>query len=98
MFQQMLDLDGDVVGEAGMLGMKIFHQSHRVSRTIEKIGIAEGDVLGARGHLAANVFEHNIPLYDSESSAVHRYHRTMPAQMFAAAAGLGVPGDFFLAR
>ena len=63
-----------------------------VARAVEEIGIAEGDVLGAGGHLLADVGEHHVRLHHAERAAVHRHYGTVAAQVLAAARGLGVSG------
>jgi hypothetical protein len=98
MLQQMLDLDGRVVGEIRELAMQRVHDAHGVRGPVEEIGIAEGDVLGARGHLLANVGEHDLGLHHPKAPLIHRHHRAMAAQMFAASAGFGVAGRLDAAR
>ncbi len=92
MLQQVLDLDGRVVGERGTLAMQGVRDAHSVRGPVEEIGIAEGDVLGARGHLLANVGEHHFRLHHAETALIYRHHGAMAAQMLAAAAGFGVAG------
>ena len=58
---------------------------------VEEVGIAERDVLGAGGHLRADVFEHNVCGHDAELPAVDGDDGTVAAQMFAAAARLRIP-------
>src|SRR5258707_493824 len=93
----MLDLDGDVVSEGGMLRVERFHDRQRVRGTVEEIGVAEGNVLGAGGHLASDISENCVALYDAKGSVIDRNHRTVPAQMLAATAGLGIAGKPLLA-
>ena len=95
MLLEMLDLDGRVVGDFGKFGMERFHDPHGVGGTVEEIGIAEGDVARARRDLLPDVFEHHLALHHAKLSLVHRNHGTVPAQMLAAAAGLGVSGRRF---
>ena len=87
MFSQVLDFYGDVVGHVREFAMKFFDQRNGVADAIEKIWIAERNVLRAGGHLAANVFQYNFARHDAENSVVHRHDRAMAAQMLAAAAG-----------
>ena len=60
--------------------------------TVEKIRIAESDVLRASGHLPPNILQHHVALHHAEYAAIHRNHRAMPAKVLAASAGFGVPG------
>ncbi len=62
----------------------------RVSDTVEEVGIAERHVPGARGHLCPHVGHDDVDRDDAKSAVVDRNDRTVPAAMFAAAAGLGV--------
>ena len=95
MLLEMFDLDGRVVGDVGEFGVERFHDAHGVRGAVEEIGIAEGDVARARGDLLPDILEHHLALHHAKLSLVHRDHGTVPAQMLAAAAGLGVPGDCF---
>ena len=57
---QMLDLDGDVVGDVGKFRMKCFDKFHRMAYSVEKVRIAERNMLRAGGHLLANVCNHHF--------------------------------------
>ena len=63
----------------------------RVGRSVEEVGIAERDVLGAGGHLRADVAHHDVERNRAEGAAVDRHDRTVPAQMLAAARRVGDP-------
>ena len=52
MLEQMLDLDGRIVGDGGKFGVQRFHDGHGVGGAVEEIRIAEGDVAGARRRFA----------------------------------------------
>ena len=91
----MFDFNGRVVGDFGEFGMERFHDAHGVRGSVEEIGIAESDVPRARGDLLPDVLDHHFALHYTKLTFVHRNHRTMPAQMLAAAAGLGVSGRRF---
>ena len=90
MLQQVLHLDGHVVGERRPLAVQRFHNGDGVAGAVQKIGIAEGDVLGAGGYLLADVRQHHVLLHDAKRSAIDRDHGAMAAQMLAAARGFGV--------
>ena len=92
LLQQVLDLDGGVVGERRKFLVQRFDDAHGVRGAVEEIGIAEGDVLGAGCDLLANVLQHNFRLHHAKIALIHRHHRAMPAQVLAAAAGFGVAG------
>jgi hypothetical protein len=66
--------------------MKRLDEFHGVTDAVEEIRIAEGDVLRAGGHLAANVFEHHLAADDSKHALVNRHDRAVAAKMLAAAA------------
>src|SRR5215472_2767097 len=97
-FQQMLNLGRHVVTDAGKLPMKFPEQLHRVTNPIEKIRIAEGDMLSPLRYLLANIFEHSFAIYDSEDSVIDGDDRAVPAQVFAAPARFRVAGHTMLAR
>ena len=56
MLEQVLDLDGHVVGDGRKFSMKYLHEVHRMTNAIKKIRVAEGNVLRPCNHLAPNVF------------------------------------------
>src|SRR5215469_8246969 len=93
MTQQVLDLDGGVVGNARELRVQCLHDAHGVGDAIEKVGIAKGDVLGAGRHLLADVGQHNVPRNHAKLPGVDRNDRAVPAEMFAAAGSFGVAGS-----
>src|SRR6266404_5613701 len=66
--------------------MKRRNEFHGVTDAVEEIRIAEGDVLRAGGHLAANVFEHHLAADDSKDALIDRHDGAMAAKMLAAAA------------
>jgi hypothetical protein len=57
---------------------------------VEKVRVAEGDVLRPRGHLSPDVFQHHLSLDDPELPAVHGDDRAVTAQVLATPAGLGI--------
>src|SRR5215211_8916689 len=73
--------------------MQLLDDAHGVGGAIEEIGVAEGDVLGSGRHLICDVLQHDVRLHDEEPAAVDRDNWAVAAEMLAAAAGLGVPGD-----
>ena len=77
--------------------MHRFDNRKRVRRAIEKIRIAERDVLRARRHLPANIFEHDVALDHAKRAVVHRHDRAMPAKMLASARRFGRARDALLA-
>ena len=74
-----------------MARVQRFDDSAGMSRAVEEIGIAEGDVLGAGGHLLIDVREHDVGRDDAELAVVDRHDRAMPAAMLAAAGRIGRP-------
>src|SRR5947209_426676 len=82
--QQVLYLNSDVVGEVGPFAVERLDYADRVRGSVEKVGVAKGDVAGAGGHLLADVGEDDLGLHDAERSAVDRHHRAVAAAMFAA--------------
>src|SRR5690242_12063270 len=94
----MLDLDGDIVGERGVLSVKCFDNSCGVPRSVEEIRISKGNVLGAGRYLLPDIFHHDVARDHAKRSVIHGNNRAVPAQMPAAAAGLCVADKLFLAR
>ena len=65
---------------------------------LKKSGSPKVTCRGARRDLLPDIFEHHLALHHAELALIHRHHRTMPAQVLAAAAGLGVGDRFGLAK
>src|SRR5258705_6881837 len=89
MLQEMLDLDRDVVGEARELIAEMLNDPPGVRRAVEKIRIAEADVLRACLNLRADVVDDDVDRHCIKASLVDRHNRTVSAQMFAPARGVG---------
>ena len=89
MFDEMLHFDRGIEGEVPKFRVQRPRELQCMGRTIEKIGVAKGDVFRAPCHLAADVGKHHRHLHDAEFSLVHGHHRTVAAQMLAAPAALG---------
>ena len=68
--------------------MKCIDDLESVLDSVEEIRIAEGDVLRAGGHLAADVFHDDVAAHDAENAFVDGHDRAVAAEMFATAAGL----------
>ena len=94
MAQEMLDLDRHVVGDIGMRRMERLDHAHRMCRTIEEIGIAERDVLGASPDLRVDVGEDDVSRHDAKLAAVDRHDGAVPAQVLAAPACFGGADGF----
>jgi hypothetical protein len=58
-------------------------------RTVEEIRIAERDMPRAFPDLRADVIQHDVGRYDPELPLVDRNDRTVAAEIFTAAGGLG---------
>ena len=91
--EQVLHLDGHIVGQLRMRKVERLDNAKRVRRTVEEIWIAEREVLRARRDLGGNIGEHDLGLHDTELSVVNRHDRTVPAEMTTPAAGFGVADD-----
>ena len=90
---QVLDLDRDVVADAGELARQRLDDAQGVRRTVEEVGIAERDVLRARRDLRADVGEDDVGVDGAEAAVVDRDDRTVPAAVFAPARRLRVADD-----
>src|SRR6185295_2240051 len=90
MAKQMLDLDRDVVADLRMLRVQGARDPHRVRRAVEEVGVAKGDVSGARRNLVVEISDNDLRLDDAELAVVDRDDRAMAAEMPAPAARLGV--------
>ena len=86
---EVLDFDDGVVGEAGKFAMQRCDEGKGVADAVEKIGIAERDVLRASGNLLADVREDDFAIHDTKHAVVNGDNGTVAAEMFAAAAGFG---------
>jgi len=89
--EQMLDFYRYVVGEIRMSSVKSLHDARGMGDAVEKIWIAEGNVLRACFDLLTNVGENNIERDNVKLSSINRNDGAMTAEMFAAARRFGVP-------
>ena len=78
-FEDVFHLGRDVEGELRELRVQGPHNFEGVTRSVQEIGVAEGDVRGSRLYLPANIFEDNLGRDDKEAPAVYRWDRTMRA-------------------
>ncbi len=85
----VLDLDGRVVGDLRELLVQRACNAKPVGGTVEKVGIAEGDVHRAGRDLVADIGHHHVHGHGAEAAVVHRNHRAVAAKVLAAAARLG---------
>src|SRR5215470_15854280 len=89
----MFDFDGDVISEVRIFGVQSFHDASGVRDSVEKIGIAERDVLRAGVDLLADVGEDGFLRDDAELAFVNGNDGTVAAEMLAAARSFRVPGN-----
>ena len=68
--EEVFDLDGDVVGESRKFLVQSFNKRDCVPSAIEKIGIAERDVLRPGRHLLPNVFQYDFTIHDAENTVI----------------------------
>lgn len=61
--------------------------------TVEKVRIAEGDVLRSGGNLLANIFQHDLAVHHAEYTVVDRNNRAVAAKMLASPARFRVAGN-----
>ena len=90
MLEQVLDLDGHVVGDMREPPVQLLDDAHGMGGAVEEIGITKGDVLRPGRHLLGDVRQDHLRLHHEESPAVDRHDRAVAAKILAAAAGLGV--------
>src|SRR5262249_14449513 len=91
--EKVLEFDGDGISELREFAMQSLRDHHRVANAIEKIRIAEGDMLRPRRHLLANVFEHDFAVHYAKDAVVDGHNRTMTAEMLASPACFCVTRD-----
>src|SRR5664279_515549 len=96
MLQEVLDLDGRVIGEGGELAVESLRDAYGVRRAVEEIGVAEGNVRGSGCGLAADILQHDVLLHHAECAVVDRDYGTVPAEVLAAAACFRVPDGSLL--
>ena len=90
---EVLDLDGGIEGDVGECFVQRARQPEGMGGTIEEVRVAEGNMGCPFSDLLPDVCHHHVYRDDTELSLVHRDHRAVPAQVLAAPAALGKPGD-----
>src|SRR5271154_3471343 len=86
----MFNLDGDVVGQLRKFAMQRLNNRQRMRGTIEKVRIAEGNVLRPSLNLLANIFQYHVAIDNPKCAVVNRHNRAVTAVMLAAAAGFRI--------
>src|ERR1700738_4156764 len=84
---QVLDFYGDVIAHVRKFALKFFDERNGVAYAIEKIRVAERNMLRTRGYLTANVLKHNVSRHDPENAVIYRHDGAVAAQMLTSAAG-----------
>ncbi len=92
-FQQMLDLDRHIVSRCRLLAMKSSHDGDSMADAIEKIRIAESDMLRAGGYLSPDVPKDDAGWHDPEAPLIDRHDGAVPAQVLATPACFGIARD-----
>lgn len=90
----MLDLDRGVVADIREFGVQGLHELERMRRAVQEIRIAKRNMLRPGRHLLAHIGHDDIHRNHAEHALIHRHHRAMAAQMFAAAAAFGEADGF----
>src|SRR5262249_53350940 len=78
--------------ERGKLGMNSLRDAPRVAGPVEEIGVAEGDMRGARLDLLADIREHDIERHREEPTFIDRCDRAVATAGQASPCGLDIPG------
>src|SRR5262245_45202739 len=94
--QQVLNLDGHIVGQLWECCMQCLHQGDGMPDAIKKVRIAEGDVLGSSRHLLSDILQDHVTLHNAETSRIDWHNRAMAAEVLTATARLGVARDALL--
>src|SRR4030095_7885201 len=97
MFQEVFDLDRHIIRELAELPMQSRYYGHGMCGHVEEVGISECDVLRAPRHLAANVFQHDISLHDTECTIIDRHNRAVTTKVLATSRRFCVADSFCLA-
>ena len=84
--QDVLDLGREVEGQPGKLGVHGAHHGQRVSRSVQEIRVAEGDVGRPFVRELPDIVEDDILRHHEEAAAIDRRDRTVQAEVQAAAA------------
>jgi hypothetical protein len=90
----VLDLGREVERQRGKLGVHGAHHGQRVSRSVQEIRIAEGDVGRPFARELADVIEDDVGGHHEEAAAIDGRDRTVQAQVQAAAARFHVADQF----
>ena len=88
----MLDFDCDVIRKRRKFAMHALNDAHAVRRAVEKIRIAECNMLRPGFHLLPYVRYYDIGGNYAEGPVVNRHDGTVTAETITAAAGFRVSG------
>src|SRR6266446_1046315 len=94
--EEMLNLDGHIIGEGGKFLVQSLYQGHGMPDAVEKIRIAKGYMLGPSRDLTSNVLQDHLALHNPKATRIDRHNRAMATQMFTATTRLGVAGQALL--
>src|SRR5947209_15033077 len=83
---QMLNFYGCVVSDVRKLAVKFFDNFQGVPDAVEKIRIAERNVLCAGINLASHVLHNNFATHHAKNTFVYRHDGAVPAKMLASSA------------
>ena len=93
----MLNLDRYIVGDRGEFVVERLYYSDAVGGAVEKVGVAERDVLGAGFDLLSDIGQDDVALDDAECALIDGHYGAVAAEVFAASTGFGIAGDLGLA-
>ena len=93
MREQVFDLNGYVIAQLWELLMQRLDDPQSVSRPVEEIWIAKGNMARARHHLLAKVSQHDLARHGTKAPVIYRDHRTMPAAVLTTPTGFDIAGN-----
>src|SRR6185312_9401612 len=89
----MFDFDRHIVGERWEAFLHPLNYAHAMCGAVEKIRVAECNVLSPGFYLLGDVGQHDVRRDYAEPPVVNGNHRTVAAEMLAAAGRLRISGN-----
>src|SRR5215510_2242823 len=77
MFEDMLDLSGEIKGQQRELFVQCACNPQGMGWAVQEVGVAERNMLGPQLHQTPDIFQNNLLRNREEPATIDRWNRTM---------------------